>query len=387
MKMWVVIGDLKEHPMKFRVLDNVARVHSAWWGEQGSAFGGAGSQDVTKAIRKIKKGDEIDLSSAPMPKLLGVRPHMRKKMSLTVIYKSNMEFWEVHGSIALSPMRGRVLQNCGKIHRAYFGFKNSHWGHHLVIDVTQQCRKIKKGQTLDLRGKTLKQWFGDEVARGMERKLTVCYKPKGKVAAGAIPVEFSAAKGSGGQAAVVVPGLPAGWEARVDPATGRTFYINHATQATTWEKPGGAPAAAPKKIGGGAMMKGKVLRNGIKIRLRHNHTGKNLKANHDAVVTADGHTGKWATWIVHRSGGGPIKLQNVGNMGNYLRITPKHVIDASGRAGPLTGFNVVNHGGNKITLVSERGHGAIGFRPNGKLKMGNKSGKGVDTHFVWSLVE
>ena len=32
-------------------------------------------------------------------------------------------------------------------------------------------------------------------------------------------------------------GLAANWEERVDPSTGRTFYIDHATKRTTWERP------------------------------------------------------------------------------------------------------------------------------------------------------
>ncbi|EOD25138.1 hypothetical protein EMIHUDRAFT_206260 [Emiliania huxleyi CCMP1516] len=32
-------------------------------------------------------------------------------------------------------------------------------------------------------------------------------------------------------------GLAANWEERLDPSTGRTFYIDHATKRTTWERP------------------------------------------------------------------------------------------------------------------------------------------------------
>lgn len=32
-------------------------------------------------------------------------------------------------------------------------------------------------------------------------------------------------------------GLPDGWEARVDPTTGRTFYIDHNTRTTSWMPP------------------------------------------------------------------------------------------------------------------------------------------------------
>ncbi|KAL7705226.1 WW domain containing protein [Lotmaria passim] len=33
------------------------------------------------------------------------------------------------------------------------------------------------------------------------------------------------------------PSLPPNWEARVDPSTGRTYYVNHATKSTTWDRP------------------------------------------------------------------------------------------------------------------------------------------------------
>ncbi|CAG9572154.1 conserved hypothetical protein [Leishmania major strain Friedlin] len=39
--------------------------------------------------------------------------------------------------------------------------------------------------------------------------------------------------------------LPAMWEARVDPRTGRTFYINHETKTTSWERPAVAPTPLP----------------------------------------------------------------------------------------------------------------------------------------------
>jgi hypothetical protein len=31
--------------------------------------------------------------------------------------------------------------------------------------------------------------------------------------------------------------LPLGWEARVDPRTGQTFYIDHINKATSWSPP------------------------------------------------------------------------------------------------------------------------------------------------------
>ena len=43
-------------------------------------------------------------------------------------------------------------------------------------------------------------------------------------------------------------GLPPGWEERVDPTSGRKFYINHANKSTSWELPtagGGAPPSQP----------------------------------------------------------------------------------------------------------------------------------------------
>ncbi|KAK9818315.1 hypothetical protein WJX72_010447 [[Myrmecia] bisecta] len=38
--------------------------------------------------------------------------------------------------------------------------------------------------------------------------------------------------------------LPAGWEQSTDPTTGKTFYIDHNTKATTWVRPGAVSAAA-----------------------------------------------------------------------------------------------------------------------------------------------
>eukprot|EP00961_Rhodomonas_salina_P220891 2986475-Rhodomonas_salina.2 len=49
-------------------------------------------------------------------------------------------------------------------------------------------------------------------------------------------------------------GLPPGWEAKVDPNSGRTFYLNHQTQRTQWEPPAGvsaAPAPPVAHAGGG----------------------------------------------------------------------------------------------------------------------------------------
>lgn len=36
---------------------------------------------------------------------------------------------------------------------------------------------------------------------------------------------------------VAVPPLPDGWEERVDPRSGRTFYLDHRTKSTTWVRP------------------------------------------------------------------------------------------------------------------------------------------------------
>ena len=41
-------------------------------------------------------------------------------------------------------------------------------------------------------------------------------------------------------------GLPPGWEERVDPASGRKFYIDHINKATSWEFPTAA-ASAPSQ--------------------------------------------------------------------------------------------------------------------------------------------
>ena len=31
--------------------------------------------------------------------------------------------------------------------------------------------------------------------------------------------------------------LPPHWEERIDPASGKPFYLNHATKVTTWDRP------------------------------------------------------------------------------------------------------------------------------------------------------
>ena len=45
-------------------------------------------------------------------------------------------------------------------------------------------------------------------------------------------------------------GLPPGWEERVDPGSGRPFYIDHVNKTTSWEHPG-ALSAPPSGGGGG----------------------------------------------------------------------------------------------------------------------------------------
>eukprot|EP00325_Prymnesiales_sp_UTEX-LB-985_P015753 CAMPEP_0174755754 /NCGR_PEP_ID=MMETSP1094-20130205/106411_1 /TAXON_ID=156173 /ORGANISM="Chrysochromulina brevifilum, Strain UTEX LB 985" /LENGTH=58 /DNA_ID=CAMNT_0015961653 /DNA_START=700 /DNA_END=876 /DNA_ORIENTATION=+ len=54
-------------------------------------------------------------------------------------------------------------------------------------------------------------------------------------------VEFSTA---GGASPPPPPtgqmGLPAGWSAHSDPASGRTYFVNKVTGETSWLHPGGA---------------------------------------------------------------------------------------------------------------------------------------------------
>merc|ERR1712048_1444472 len=38
-----------------------------------------------------------------------------------------------------------------------------------------------------------------------------------------------------------VPPLPEGWEELTDPNTGRTYYVDHVTKKTSWERPGAPP--------------------------------------------------------------------------------------------------------------------------------------------------
>jgi WW domain len=43
-----------------------------------------------------------------------------------------------------------------------------------------------------------------------------------------------------------------GWEARVDATTGRTFYVDHNSRRTTWERPVHARSTGPLSTAGGA---------------------------------------------------------------------------------------------------------------------------------------
>lgn len=45
-------------------------------------------------------------------------------------------------------------------------------------------------------------------------------------------------------AAAAAPALPAGWEERRDPTSGKPYFVDHARQLTTWDDPRAAPRAA-----------------------------------------------------------------------------------------------------------------------------------------------
>ena len=36
-------------------------------------------------------------------------------------------------------------------------------------------------------------------------------------------------------------GLPAGWEEKTDPASGKKYYVNRERKVTQWERPGSLP--------------------------------------------------------------------------------------------------------------------------------------------------
>ena len=61
--------------------------------------------------------------------------------------------------------------------------------------------------------------------------------------------------GGGGKAPPGPPtlagGLPPGWSQAVDPASGRTYYVNANTGETSWETPGGGGAPAPPSLPAG----------------------------------------------------------------------------------------------------------------------------------------
>ena len=44
------------------------------------------------------------------------------------------------------------------------------------------------------------------------------------------------------------PPLPPGWSAARDPASGRTYYYEHATRRTAWTRPEPAPASAEEEL-------------------------------------------------------------------------------------------------------------------------------------------
>ena len=49
----------------------------------------------------------------------------------------------------------------------------------------------------------------------------------------------------------IAGGLPPGWSQAVDPASGRTYYVNANTGETSWETPGGGGAPAPPSLPAG----------------------------------------------------------------------------------------------------------------------------------------
>ena len=65
----------------------------------------------------------------------------------------------------------------------------------------------------------------------------------------ALPAHIVAAMASSAPPAALAsaPGLPPGWEQKVDP-TGRSYYVNHTTATTQWEPPTGASVGAPAAL-------------------------------------------------------------------------------------------------------------------------------------------
>ena len=47
---------------------------------------------------------------------------------------------------------------------------------------------------------------------------------------------------------IQLPGLPVGWEKKLDPSTGRYYYIDHQNKATHWNPPEPTPAQQGKII-------------------------------------------------------------------------------------------------------------------------------------------
>ena len=83
--------------------------------------------------------------------------------------------------------------------------------------------------------------------------IMIRYAPRSAHAVNAaMPMAVGPATGGGAPGAPGAPqgsgDLPPHWEAKVDPGSGKTYYVNHQTKATTWEK----PAMPPPSAGAGA---------------------------------------------------------------------------------------------------------------------------------------
>ena len=87
---------------------------------------------------------------------------------------------------------------------------------------------------------------------GLEVVSDVSNDPDG---AGANPATSAVASASaatyGRREASSAPTLPPGWESRLDPVTGRTFYIDHNTKTTSWTLPHAAQQSEPEMPSGG----------------------------------------------------------------------------------------------------------------------------------------
>ena len=140
-----------------------------------------------------------------------------------------------------------------------------------------------------------------------------------------------------------------------------------------------------------AVKLGKKWKDGNIILLHNMSTHKNMRINKRGVVEGCGKEGKWAQFVVERTGGDRVKLRNVGHGNAYLRCTGPHHLD-HGPGGPQCEFYVVKHGkcggecAYSLESVSHPGF-YVGFFENGSVKPPHQTGLGPHGTFHVKVVK